>query len=119
MWMARRVEGLKRAMGVAVGEKHSLALQRWCAAPLPLRAALAAPAEEAAAHVPGGCLERRASLASTLDEDDGACSSGGAGREADDNAAYWGSLEALQAAPPARCAGPCIVGAPACVQRHM
>lgn len=31
---ACRVEGLKRAVCVAVGEKHSLALQRWSAAQL-------------------------------------------------------------------------------------
>lgn len=56
----RRVEGLKRVVAVAVGEKHSLAVQRWSAAQLdgmahvpwlqaPLDAAAPAAAAEAAA----------------------------------------------------------------------
>jgi hypothetical protein len=46
------VGGLKRAACIAVGEKHSLALQHWCCKPLaawPFDVAAAAAADEAIA----------------------------------------------------------------------
>ena len=46
--MPVRVEGLKRATAVCVGEKHSLALQSWWSAPTLLDANLAAAAAAAA-----------------------------------------------------------------------
>lgn len=44
------VHGLKRAACVAVGEKHSLALQRWCCRPL-----VAWPFNTLAPEEAGGC----------------------------------------------------------------
>lgn len=63
-----RVEGLKRAAAVAVGEKHSLALQRWSAAQLPGLQHVPWLAAPAAAHHGGeGMLEEEAAYQRAAD----------------------------------------------------
>lgn len=50
--LACRIEGVKRVTLAAVGEKHSLALQAWCSAPLAMQARLAPSQQGRLAHQP-------------------------------------------------------------------
>ena len=50
--LACRIEGVKRVTLAAVGEKHSLALQAWCSAPLAMQAWLAPSQQARLAHQP-------------------------------------------------------------------
>ena len=61
-----RVEGLKRAAAVAVGEKHSLAVQRWSAAQLEGMVAVPWLQQPAPAALPGAA----AAAAAAAEEDD-------------------------------------------------
>ena len=71
--LARRIEGVKRVTLAAVGEKHSLALQAWCSAPLAMQARLAPSQQGRLAHEPSlgthpsSALSERA-LSSALSE---------------------------------------------------
>ena len=107
---ARSVDGVKRITHVAVGEKHSLALQHWAAAPLPPSAAAAAAAAAAAVAAedkadagPDGWLLSPRSDAPDL-------APGGAGAAGARGAAYWALREAAaQGRSGSRCAAAAFV----------
>ena len=94
-----RVEGLKRVTSVAVGEKHSVALQSWASAPAfyepPAACGAATQTGEAA-----GQLSPRGSEASTLEDSDVLPAADGiAAEEGVASDAYWNELEiAIRAA---------------------
>jgi hypothetical protein len=114
--LACRIEGVKRVTLAAVGEKHSLALQAWCSAPLAMRARLAPSQLARLAHQPSfgtrpsSALSERA-LSTALSE-------GLAGpldlletqmRDVQNpTPAYWHSLEAVPG-PGSRC-GSAVTG---------
>ena len=85
---------------VAVGEKHSLALQSWCATPLALR--LRSASSGALSSAASGLLNRAASaaesegLAGPMEEYELATEQHMHAAEDADAASYWCSLEALQ-----------------------
>jgi len=91
---ARSVDGVKRITHVAVGEKHSLALQHWAAAPLPpgAAAAAAAAAAPAAAEDDADAATDGWLLSPRSDAPD--LAPGGAGAAGARGAAYWALLEA-------------------------
>ena len=99
---------MKRVTQAAVGEKHSLALQSWCSAPVSMRARLA-PAQALPGRPCSGFSEAR-SLSRTLSEGlTGPLDSAEALLAAErgpqsDGAAYWQSLDGVPG-PGSRSAG--------------
>ena len=88
-----RVDGLKRVTSVAVGEKHSVALQSWASASAfyepPAACGAATQTAEAA-----GQLSPRGSEASTLEDSDLLPTADGrAAEEGLASDAYWDELE--------------------------
>ncbi|KAK9908199.1 hypothetical protein WJX75_004163 [Coccomyxa subellipsoidea] len=95
-----RVEGVKRVTHAAVGEKHSLALQSWCATPLSMR--LRSASSGALSSAASGLLDRAASaavlegLAGPMEEYELAREQQMHAAEDAEAASYWHSLESLQ-----------------------
>ncbi len=93
-----RVEGVKRVTLAAVGEKHSLALQSWCSAPISMCARLA-PAQSLSSRPMSGLSDRDSSmvfseaLSGPLDSLEGLLAA--EARPRTDSSAYWRSLEAV------------------------
>ena len=90
----------------AVGEKHSLALQSWCAAPLALR--MRSASSGALSSALSGHMDRAASAAESVglagpwEEEEGLRDQRSSALEDAETSAYWRSLEALQG-PSSRC----------------
>ncbi|CAL8469414.1 g8955 [Coccomyxa elongata] len=95
-----RVEGVKRVTHAAVGEKHSLALQSWCATPLALR--MRSASSGALSTALSGHMDRAASAAESVglagpwEEEEVMREQRSSGLEDAEKSAYWRSLEALQ-----------------------
>ena len=93
------MEGVKRVTQAAVGEKHSLALQSWCSAPVGMRARLA-PVQALPSRPCSGLSEAR-SLSRTLSEglagplDSAEALLAAERRPQSDSAAYWQSLDGV------------------------
>ena len=89
---------MKRVTLAAVGEKHSLALQSWCSAPVSMRARLA-PAQSLSSRPMSGLSDRDSSaafseaLSGPLDSLEALVAA--EGRPHSDSSAYWRSLEAV------------------------
>lgn len=98
--LACRIEGVKRVTLAAVGEKHSLALQSWCSAPLSMRARLA-PGQALAGRPGSGLGERALSralsegLAGPIDSMEALLATEARPQSERDSAAYWQSLEVV------------------------
>ena len=96
--MLCRVEGVKRVTAAAVGEKHSLALQSWCSAPMSMRARLA-PAQSLSSRPMSGLSDRDSSivfseaLSGPIDSLEALLAA--EARPHSDSSAYWRSLEAV------------------------
>lgn len=94
------MEGVKRVTHAAVGEKHSLALQSWCATPLALR--MRSASSGALSSALSGHMDRAASAAESVglagpwEEEEGLREQRSSALEDAEKSAYWRSLEALQ-----------------------
>ncbi len=94
------MEGVKRVTHAAVGEKHSLALQSWCATPLALR--MRSASSGALSSALSGHMDRAASAAESVglagpwEEEEVTREQRSSALEDAEKSAYWRSLEALQ-----------------------